>query len=108
MSSPLVPQRLTPGAVGRILRGMAKPKSPKRKPAPAPAPAAEPATTGFNLRGLTPEDHAALERAAARRSAAIGGGFVSKISAALAVLRAGLAAEDAAGAIIAPPAKAQG
>lgn len=97
---------MTDDRPGLILRGMAKPKSaPKRKPPSAPA---EPATTGFNLRGLTPNDHAALERAAARRSEAIGGGFVSKVSAALAVLRAGLAAEDAAGAIIAPPAKAAG
>ena len=94
---------MTFGSIGRTLRGMAKPKTaPKRAPAPEPE-----TTTGFNLRGLTPADHAALERAAARRSEAIGGGFVSKTTAALAVLRAGLAAEDAAGHIIAPP-RAQG
>ena len=96
---------MTFGSIGRTLRGMAKPKTaPKRAPAPEPEPET---TTGFNLRGLTPADHAALERAAARRSEAIGGGFVSKTTAALAVLRAGLAAEDAAGHIIAPP-RAQG
>jgi hypothetical protein len=73
---------------------MPKPKpSPKRKPAdPQPE-----ATTGLNLRGLTAADHAALERAAARRSALIGGGFVSKTNALLAVLRAGLSREDITG-----------
>jgi len=80
---------------------MTKPKpAPKRKPAAEPQPEA---TTGLNLRGLTPADHAALERAAARRAEMIGGGYVSKNTALLAVLRAGLAAEDAAGHPIAPP-----
>jgi hypothetical protein len=53
----------------------------------------------MSIRGLTPEDHAALERAVARRKAAIGGGFVSLNNTVLSLLRAGLAREDATGAI---------
>jgi hypothetical protein len=67
-----------------------------RKPASAPAEA--PPTT-LSIRGLTPEDHAALERAVERRKRAIGGSFVSANSTVLALLRAALAREDASGTI---------
>jgi hypothetical protein len=71
------------------------PKKRGRKPASAPA---APPTT-LSIRGLTPEDHAALERAVERRKRAIGGSFVSANSTVLALLRAALVREDASGTI---------
>jgi hypothetical protein len=69
---------------------------PKRKPAPKPAEKTPP--TMLAIRGLTPEDHAALMRAVGRRKAAIGA-YVSLNAAVLGLLRAGLAREDATGVI---------
>jgi hypothetical protein len=48
------------------------------------------------IRGLTPEDHAALERATQRRSTVLSGAFVSRNTVLLSLLREGLAREDAA------------
>lgn len=51
------------------------------------------------LRGLTPADVAALERATERRRAAMGGAFVSGNTVLLSLLRAALAREDESGVI---------
>ena len=66
---------------------------PKKKPAPEKT-----TPTMLAIRGLEPEDHAALMRAVARRKAAIGA-YVSLNAAVLGLLRAGLAREDASGVI---------
>lgn len=71
-------------------------KRPGRKPASAPV---EVPPSTISIRGLSPEDHAALERAVARRKAAIGGAFVSLNSTVLALLRTALAREEASGTI---------
>lgn len=61
-------------------------------------------TSGFTtlIRGLTRDDMEALDRAVARRSALLGGAFVSRNTALLSILRAALAREDETGAIDAP------
>lgn len=73
--------------------------SPKTKSPRSPRPKApaepSPEGPGLALRGLTLDDHAGLERATERRKAMVGG-YVSKNTAALSLLRAAIAAEDAA------------
>lgn len=69
----------------------AKPRTPKRAAKKTAALSAD-----TMLRGLTPADHAAIERAIARRSAALSGAFVSRNTVLLSVLREALAREDAA------------
>lgn len=64
---------------------------PKRAAKKTAAPSAD-----TMIRGLTPEDHAALERATQRRSTVLSGAFVSRNTVLLSVLREGLAREDAA------------
>lgn len=68
-----------------------------KKRAPKPAPEKTPPTM-LAIRGLTPEDHAALMRAVARRRALIGS-YVSLNSTVIGLLHASLAREDATGVI---------
>lgn len=56
---------------------------------------AAPQSPDTMIRGLTPADHAALERATARRSAMLSGAFVSRNTVMLSLLREAMAREDA-------------
>lgn len=78
-----------------MIRGMAKPK-----PAPKALKDAPAHSEATMLRGLTDDDWAGIDRARARRqkSAEAFGATVSQNSALLALLRAGIAADDAAAA----------
>ncbi len=89
---------LTSSCTGTKLSPMPTPKKPgavRGRPKKAPVAEAE-RPVALTIRGFTPADHAALERATARREALVGG-FVSQNTAVLSLLRAALAREDASG-----------
>lgn len=69
----------------------------RRASAKKPAHPAPPESTDTMIRGLTPADLEALERAVARRSTLLGGAFVSRNTTLLSLLRAALQREDFTG-----------
>lgn len=82
------PERLRIGSIGVTVRGMAN-KKPKAPDTDVPV--------AFNIRGVTAADVEALDRAVARRErdATASGARFSRGSVLLAIIREGLAREDA-------------
>lgn len=78
-----------------------KPGAVRGRPKKAPVAEAE-KPVAITIRGFTPDDHAALERATARREGLVGGN-VSQNTTILALLRAALAREDASGTVEVAP-----